>query len=292
MRELPNLIYLQAFEAAARHLSFTRAADELNCTQAAISQRVRGLEHYFGRQLFKRSANGVELSSAGKAYLPSITGALDLAESATRGLTGRRQRRSVTLSAPLSFLGTWLAPRLPAFQALEPGIDIRLNSAIWTDPNLELADLSLSIAGPDVAVPGATTLWRERLVLVSTPGLGARIAAGEPLEALPQIEVQGRYPLWDLWADLSQRPRRPRQAAILVDTGLSAIDLAAAGAGIAVVYGTYARPALQAGRLVAPFGDGPATDHALTLQINPARRETAAVTAFAAWIRQAATESP
>lgn len=78
MRELPHLVCLQAFEAAARHLSFTRAAAELNCTQAAISQRVRALEQYFGRPLFHRHANGLDLSSAGKAYLPSVTQALDM----------------------------------------------------------------------------------------------------------------------------------------------------------------------------------------------------------------------
>lgn len=82
MRELPHLVYLQAFEAAARHLIFTRATAELNCTQAAIGQRVRGLKQYSGRPLFQRLPSGIELSSAGKAYLPGITQALDMAASA------------------------------------------------------------------------------------------------------------------------------------------------------------------------------------------------------------------
>jgi len=88
MRNLPHLIYLEAFEAAARHLSFTRAAEELNCTQGAISQRVRALEQFFTRLLFHRRSNGLELTEVGTAYLPGIAETLDRAEAATEGLLG------------------------------------------------------------------------------------------------------------------------------------------------------------------------------------------------------------
>lgn len=284
MRELPNLIYLQAFEAAARHLSFTRAAVELNCTQAAISQRIRGLEQYFGRLLFQRHPNGLELSLAGKAYLPGVTQALDIAESATRGVSGRRVQRSVTVSAPISFLNLWLAPRLGAFLDAHPGVDVRLNSSIWTDPNVELADVSIAITEPEAALPGAVTLGPEPLVLVAAPALAARLAGGEALDAFAQIEVQGRYPLWDIWADATGRARAQRAAAIRVDTAATALDLATSGCGVTVVYTSYAASALAMGRLIAPFGAGTAGPHVLTLRYNPARRENSAARAFIDWM--------
>lgn len=138
-RNLPPLSYLQAFEAAALCRSFTVAANELGCTQAAISQRVRGLEAYLARKLFDRRSNGLVLTEAGEAYLPGIAEALNIAAAATEGLKGRNVRRTVTISAPSSFLNLWLIPRLDRFLADNEEIELRLNSAIWTDPNAEIA---------------------------------------------------------------------------------------------------------------------------------------------------------
>lgn len=283
MRELPHLVYLQAFESAARHLSFTRAAVELNCTQAAISQRVRGLEQYFGRPLFQRLPNGLALSSAGKAYLPGITQALDMAEAATRGLTGRQARQTVTLSAPISFLALWLAPRLARFQAEFLEIGLRLNSAIWTDPNVEVADVSVGIAEPDRLPSDAVPLAFQRLVLAATPPIARALSQGAPLDAQCLIEVQGKYRLWDMWADARAVTLSPGRPAILVDNALAALDLAAAGAGVTVVYSTYADALQATGRIAMPF-DGVAVPHLLALTHSPGRRPTPAVRAFANWL--------
>ena len=283
MRELPHLVYLQAFEAAARHRSFTRAAEELNCTQAAISQRVRGLEHYFGRPLFHRLPNGLELSSAGKAYLPGIAQALDMAEAATRGLTGRKAQRTVTLSAPISFLGLWLAPRLSRFQAAFPEVGLRLNSSIWTDPNVDLADLSVQVVEPDRLPGNAVPLARQRLVLAAAPRDAGALAQGMPLDRLRPIEVQGKYRLWESWAAGRGVVLAPERPAIRVDNALAALELAAEGAGVTVVYSTYAERMLAAGRVAAPFA-GVAVPHMLALIRNPDRTPTAAVCAFADWL--------
>ena len=138
MRQLPPLSGLQAFEAAARHLSFTDAARELNCTQAAISQRVRALEAYLSRRLFVRKSNGLLLSEAGEAYLPGVAEAFNAAAAATEGLRRRRAPRAVTISAPVSFLTLWLSPRLAMLPSQLADVELRLNSSIWTDPNAEL----------------------------------------------------------------------------------------------------------------------------------------------------------
>lgn len=284
MRELPHLVYLQAFEAAARHLSFTRAAEELNCTQAAISQRVRALEQYFGRPLFQRQPNGLVLSLVGKAYLPGITQALDMAESATRGLIARQVQRSVTVSAPISFLNLWLAPRLSQFQASRKEVEVRMNSAIWSDPNIELADISFGIMEPEFVPPGSIALSHERLVLVASQRDAERLAQGEPLDALLQIEVQGKYPLWEIWSDAARLDRAPRLRAIRVDNALTALQLVATGLGVTVVYSTYASEVLGSGGVVAPFGPGVQVPHVLALTSNPDRKLTSAVREFIEWV--------
>ncbi len=283
MRELPHLVYLQAFEAAARHLSFTRAAEELNCTQAAISQRVRALEQYFGRPLFKRQTNGLELSSTGMAYLPGVSQALDMAEAATRGLTGRRERRLITISGPISFLNLWIAPRLHAYQALNPGVGVQLNSSIWTDPNIDLADVSFAFEKPELCPPDVTILAAQQLVLIAGPDHAAALAQGASLQDIPQIEILGKYSLWDIWAKGTGQPRNQGAPQLRVDTAVSALELTAAGAGITVLYGLYAESALASGRVEAPFGPGIAAPYVLTMSRNPKRKETEAVRSFMAW---------
>ncbi|SFA60564.1 transcriptional regulator, LysR family [Paracoccus halophilus] len=284
MRELPHLVYLQAFEAAARHLNFTRAAEELNCTQAAISQRVRALEHYFGRPLFKRQSNGLDLSSAGKAYLPGVSQALDMAEAATRGLTGRRERRAITISGPISFLNLWIAPRLHAFQARHPGVGVQLNSSIWTDPNIDLADVSFAFEKRELSSPEATILATQRLVLVTSPDQAAQLAQGAPWQDLPQIEILGKYSLWDMWSKGMGQHRAASAPLLRVDTAISALELAAAGAGVTILYSTYAQAPQAFGRVQAPLGPGVAVPHVLTMNRNAKRKETEALRSFMTWV--------
>ncbi|ASM75046.1 MULTISPECIES: LysR family transcriptional regulator [Roseobacteraceae] len=273
MRDLPHLTYLQAFEAAARHLNFTRASEELNCTQAAISQRIRGLEQHFGRPLFHRKANGLELSSAGAAYLPGITQALDVMDAATRGLTGRKPEQAVTVSAPISFLNRWLTPLLPAFTAAHPDIGLRLNSSIWTDPNLDLADLSIGFA-EDALLP------RDAIRLAPAPVV--RVATTRATPAPRRIEVQGKFPLWDLWRAAAEDAPTTALPPCRVDTADTAMHLASQGLGHAVVYAPYTHSLVAADELAAsaPVDLG----HVLMLQRNPARRTSSAATYFTDWL--------
>lgn len=274
MRDLPHLTYLQAFEAAARHLSFTGASEELNCTQAAISQRVRGLERHFGRPLFHRKPNGLELSSAGAAYLPGITQALDVMDAVTRGLTGRRVEQTVTVSAPISFLNHCLTPLLPEFAAAHPDIGLRLNSSIWTDPNLDLADLSI-VFGEATLMPADATLL--------APAPVARVAAAGGSHPAPRrIDVQGKFPLWELWSEASGETFDATLAPCSVDTAATALHLAGQGLGHAVVYAAYAEPLVRQDQLSSstPVDIG----HVLMLQPNPARRARRAAAVFIDWL--------
>ncbi|MBN9672025.1 LysR family transcriptional regulator [Roseibium aggregatum] len=287
MRNLPHLIYLEAFEAAARHLSFTRAAEELNCTQAAISQRVRALEHFFSRPLFHRRSNGLELTEVGAAYLPGIADALDRAATATEGLLGARAPASVTVSAPVSFVLLWLAKNVNRFADAHPEVEVRLNSTVWTDPNVELADLSIEVMDSAQPVSGARRLGRERLMLVCDPETAARaeeMPSADWVNAGRLVYVQGKMQLLDRWAAKQGIPLTPGGAPVKVDSVAAALELISSAGGITAVMSTYAEGYLTSGRLVAPFGPGELLSQALHVFPNRQGRMSRSASAFLEWI--------
>ena len=128
---LPPLNWLRTFEAAARLLNFTAAADELGLTQSAVSQQVRGLEHHLGRPLFHRLPRGLALTEGGVALNPLVAEVLGRLESGTTGIFGEGRRQVLRICATASFSMLWLAPRLESFRQLHPEIDFRLTSSIW-----------------------------------------------------------------------------------------------------------------------------------------------------------------
>ena len=127
-RRLPPLNALRAFEAAARHLSFTRAAEELNVTQAAISHQVKALEERLGVRLFRRLNRALLLSEEGQGYLPPVRDALDAIAVATERLLARDKLGALTVSAAPSFAAMWLVPRLVRFREAHPDIEVRISA--------------------------------------------------------------------------------------------------------------------------------------------------------------------
>ena len=127
-RTLPPLNGLRAFEAAARHMSFTDAADELSVTQAAISHQVRGLEQRLGLKLFVRRNRSLLLSEAGQAYLPAVRAAFDQLNEATEKLLQKDRGGHLTVTTTASFATKWLVPRLGGFQRANPEIDVRIST--------------------------------------------------------------------------------------------------------------------------------------------------------------------
>ena len=125
------MAWLRSFEAAARTSSFAAAAAELRLTSGAISYQIRALEAHLGFSLFERLPRGVKLTPMGVAYLPPVRKAFEELADSTVGLFGGCDRLQVTVHAPVSLAALWLAPKLPAFNAAHPSIDIRLSSVIW-----------------------------------------------------------------------------------------------------------------------------------------------------------------
>ncbi len=258
MRKLPPLSYLQAFEAAARHKSFTEAARELNCTQAAVSQRIRGLETIFGRALFQRLPSGVQPTEAAEVYLTGIGEALDQLSSITRGLAGVRPARTISVSVPVTFASLWLAPRLQIFMKNYPDFDVRLNCTIWNDPSSETSDFRIQLLGSDRRIANGHPLTRDKAFVVCAPDLLSKRAGSRPntyFEEQPLIVLIAKYDHWALWRNKMGAAQIGSARRIEVDTSIVAIELARQSHGIALALATYTAPYLESGELVKPFAE-------------------------------------
>ena len=199
--ELPPLNGLLAFEAAARHENFARAAEELNLSQATVSHRVRMLEKQLGYTLFERLPRGLKLTESGKAYLPSIRKAFEQIFASTSGIFGRKQFGSLTVRAPVSYTALWLSPVIDQFLQQYPGIDVRLISSIWADSiSKEDIDIDLRLGFGNWPDCETEKVYTDIVVPACSPSMmdrfsNAKISVDE-LAAHSLIHVMGIEDLW------------------------------------------------------------------------------------------------
>jgi DNA-binding transcriptional LysR family regulator len=248
------LVWLKAFEAAARRSSFTAAAKELGLTQAAVSQQIRLLEASLKTTLFRRLRRGVELTSEGAAYLPHIQASFGAIERSTDELFAMRGIETVALRSPISFAALWLAPRLGRLQAVKP--NLRLELATIHVP----ADYASSLPGLDIRFgPGpfagrtSQRLTHERLAPVGAPELATRFAAGCPWSDIPLLGLTGGREMWPDWfamAGLSP----PHQPACRFDSYIAAQEAAKAGVGALLASRPLVDRALAEGSLIQLSG--------------------------------------
>ena len=291
-RRLPPLNALRAFEAAARHLSFTKAAQELHVTQAAISHQVKGLEEILGIQLFRRLNRRLALTEAGQDYLPPLRDAFDAIAAATQRLHEREEGSALKISVLLSFASAWLLPRLSAFRRLHPEIDI-LVTAGDTLVDFELDDFDMGIRYGLGSYPGLRVdlLMGDEVYPVCSPKL---LDGPHPLRRPADLEhhtllhdtVQGTPddPDWRLWL---------RQAGVEgVDPtrgpgfshGNFLLSAAVAGEGVALLRRSLVADDIKARRLICPFGPIFPTRFVYSLVAPPHKAEIPKVVAFRDWI--------
>jgi LysR family glycine cleavage system transcriptional activator len=245
---LPPLPWLRAFEAAARRGSFAAAASELGLTSAAVSYQVRALEQLLGRPLFERLPRGLRLTDMGKAYLPSIRKAFGELSISTLGIFGPEGDISLDVRVSVSFGVLWLAPRLGDFLAAHPGFRVRLLSAIWGDA-LPADQTDVDIRFGHGAWPGfnAHLLVNDPVVLV-TP-IGSKVAGPRDIKPGELIHILGVEGDWQhLFTAADQAPPF-EHVGVTVDTTLAALELVAAGAGVALVLERFALPFIEQGRV-------------------------------------------
>ena len=282
------MTWLRAFEAAARHLSFTEAAVELNLTQAAVSKQVRSLELYLGHALFVRHPRSLGLTRTGEAYLPKVRDAFDRLTSGTREVFGRRRSDAMTLRCAVSFAVNWLAPRLPDYLAQYPGRTLRVISSVWNDAD-DKAECDLDIQYGTGHWPGHTShrLTWETITPLCAPALLDRSAVpmrpGD-LRHHALLHVLGDQAGWGVWLAAAGAKDVDPGRGVQLDTSLTAFEIAAHGGGIALGRRSLAARDRAAGRLVAPFSLEVPVEEAFYL-LQPTRAiPHPDVAAFTSWV--------
>ncbi|MET1414146.1 LysR family transcriptional regulator [Roseibium sp. HPY-6] len=249
---LPPLPWLRAFEAAARLGNFTRAAEELLITPAAVSYQVRQLEQKLGFPLFDRVHRELVLTRLGQTYLPSVEKAFSDLSIATVSVFGERHQQPVRFRCLNSFSHLWMIPRLRSFQQVHPGIDLQMISASWAEKlHPDLFEIDIRFGDGTWTDGRVTFLLNDPIIPVCHPDLV--FAQGEKdLSALakaPRLDIMGVIDTWESFFRTFGHPV-PQRTGLQVDQTLSALELAALGHGHALVLQTLAKPYLDAGRLV------------------------------------------
>jgi LysR family glycine cleavage system transcriptional activator len=288
---LPPLTALRAFEAAARHLSFTRAAEELLVTQTAISHQVKLLERHLGVTLFRRHPRRLALTAEGAAWAAELSAVFSRLLDANRRLRSRARtaRPVVSVTVIPSFAARWLVPRLGRFLARHPELDVRLSATE------HLVDLAAE--GVDVGVrygsgkyPGLAVakLADDSLVVVCAPSLRARKKLTVPEDLRRHVLLHDDTP--DAWADWLTREAvtgvDPERGTVLTDSSML-VEAAVRGQGVALARWSLAMDDLAAGRLERPFPRAPPMPTGKAYFVASAKRASAKgpAAAFIQWLR-------
>lgn len=255
-RRLPPLNALKAFEAAARHESFTRAAEELCVTQGAVSQQVKALEIELGIKLFTRERQRLAITEAGRDYLVVVRDALDRIALGTERLMQRQSAGTLTVSTSPDFAAKWLVHRLGAFGDAHPGIDLRV-SATMHHVDFAREDVDVAVRHGDGNWPGldVARLCAEELFAVCSPKLlrgRGRIAEPADLLKFPLLHLDHRKD-WARWFAIAGVAVPETLHGPVMNRVSMVIDAAVDGQGVALARSTLAAWDLINGRIVAPF---------------------------------------
>ncbi|RIY02589.1 LysR family transcriptional regulator [Aureimonas flava] len=286
------LTALRAFEASARHLSFTRAAIELCVTQGAVSHQVKALEQSLGTALFERLPRGLLLTREGEMLLPSVRDAFDrIAGTLTRFENGRL-RETLRVGAIGTFAVGWLLPRLPAFAERHPFVDLRLSTHNnRVDPAAEGLDFAIRFGSGAWHATWAQAILPAPLSPLCPPAVAARLRA--PEELLGETLLRSyRADEWTRWFEAAGLPPEPRMpGGITFDSSLAMVEAALGGAGVALAPPALFGRHLRSGTLVQPFPIGvDLGGYWLTRLLS--RPETGAMMAFRTWIDEVCAADP
>jgi LysR family glycine cleavage system transcriptional activator len=294
---LPPLGALRAFEAAARHMSFSRAAAELHVTPAAVSHQIHTLEQDLGVRLFQRLNRSIALTTSARVLLPGLTEAFAGIHASVGRLRARNDTGSLTVTASPSFAAKWLVLRLHRFQEQFPEIDVRISA---TDDVVDLTkgDFDIAIrygAGRYLGLEVELLLQNEVFPACS-PQL---LATGPPLRTPSDlsahalihdqaIERDPLVPTWPMWLKAAGVTNVPPAAALSFNNIHLALDAAIAGHGVVLAYSTIAAADLAAGRLVRLFSLALPDQFAYYVVTAPGALERPKVRAFRDWLRREA----
>jgi LysR family glycine cleavage system transcriptional activator len=287
---LPSLNGLRAFEAAARHLSFTQAASELNVTQTAISHQIKRLEEELGVRLFVRQNRALSLTPEARDYLPGIRAAFNDLRLATDRLLRKDGDHVLTVSTLASLAAKWLLPRLSAFQEAHPGIDVRITTSTnLIDFQRDNVDAAIRYGRGQWQGVRADWLMADEMFPVCSPAL---LRAAKPLKRPEDLRdhvllhTSNVYTDdWRLWLTAAGLPADlPNQPGITFDLIFMTVQAAIDGIGVAMGRTSYVQDDINKGRLVVPFKIALPTDAGFYLVSPQARTDSPKLAAFRQWL--------
>ncbi|RED48512.1 transcriptional regulator GcvA [Aestuariispira insulae] len=297
MRPLPPIAALRALEAAARHLSFTRASEELNVTQSAISHQIRHMEEFWGFKLFIRQKRGLVLSEQAKVLVPVIRDFLERMEVSLTQLAEEEVRGALKVSLLQSFAVKWLVPRLPDFQARHPDIDVWIST---NDNCIDFADgeadMAIRLGGGNYPGLFCELMLTEKVFPACSPGLIEQYGMPETPSDLLQMPLllrnnEERTSTWQEWFRraglmnplLGDGPRFP-------DTNM-ALQAAYSDQGVALVRSAHVGEDLKLGRLVKLFDVDYESASAYYIVCPKHQEDRPKIKAFRAWLADQAIEA-
>jgi DNA-binding transcriptional LysR family regulator len=290
-RKLPSTGALEAFEAAARHQSFTKAAEELSVTQSAVCRQVAALEAFLDVRLFRPTRGGVTLTEAGLDYSRSVGARLDEVERDTLELMARGGRgSSLELAVVPTFATRWLLPRLPTFQQAHPNVLVHLSSRtrpfLFADTPFDAA-IHAGETGA-AAWPGTErrALMEEALIAVASPALagGARPRTAADWAALPLLQQSTRPYAWRQFFERLGLVVPQAMAGPRLELFSMLAEAAVHGMGVALTPPWFVREELAQGRLVDLAPRAVSSGRAYALVYPEEKAELPALQAFAAWL--------
>jgi LysR family glycine cleavage system transcriptional activator len=286
---LPSLNGLRAFEAAARHLSFTRAADELNVTQTAISHLIRRLEEQLDVKLFVRRNRALELTRDAQDYLPAVRTAFEDLRRATARLRRSDRDGVLTVSTTASLAAKWLVPRVASFQEAHPGIEVRIStSSHLVDFEREEVDMAVRYGLGSWPALRANWLMAEDMFPVCSPTLltgDNPLRTPEDLAHHTLLHATASREDWQLWLTAAGLPASiAARRGLTFDQSFMASQAAVEGLGVALGRARLVEADIAAGRLVVPFDVVLPTDAGYYIVAPEATADTPKIALFRDWL--------
>ncbi|MGO4893523.1 transcriptional regulator GcvA [Flavobacterium sp. W21_SRS_FM6] len=286
-RRLPPLNSLKTFEAAARHLSFTRAADELFVTQAAVSHQVKALEEFLSMKLFLRRNRALLLTEEGQSYYLDLKEIFRNIQDATERLVARGAKGAITVALPPSFAIQWLVPRISHFSQLNPDIDVRIKAVDFDEGFLsDDVDVAIYYGKGNWSGLVADKLHTEYLTPMCSPLL---FQGSKPLAHLDDLRHHvllhdSSRDAWKGWLKKTNVLGVNVNQGPIFSHSMLVLQAAALGQGIALGHSVLARPEIQSGRLVCPFEEKLITNNAYYFVCQQSQADLGKIVAFRQWL--------
>ena len=285
----PKLNMLRTFEVAGRKLSFSLAAEELNISQAAVSQQIRNLEGYLGTELFIRNHRQLSLNSVGLAYLDTVHEALDRLDTVTDQLFPGRSNQIVTIRCTSSIATLWLVPQIAIFQKSHPKIDLRIQTldSELTAGNASSVDLEIFISNSKIVDPNTQKLLKSTITPVVAPSLLANNKRPEfppDILSFELIHVTGYNDDWHRWLRKYGLNDVAVPRGLIVDSSLIALEAVLRGDGIMLGRRPFIDQYLDSGQLIEVFANAHSLSANYYLRQAPMRAVSKATNQLTSWL--------